>query len=128
MMVSQLACLRGGERAPGGAAVGAEVVPDQDDRGAQGAVRGGDQRGVVSLGHGAALALAPAVQPQAEEEPAGRTRLQAGQARDGHAAGALPADPGHGRAAPPCPGTRPRRPQVLPGLVLEADPRPDRGR
>ena len=33
------------------AAVGVEVVPDQDDRGVQGAVRGGDQGGVVGLGH-----------------------------------------------------------------------------
>jgi hypothetical protein len=31
------------------AAVGVEVIPDQDDRGLEGAVRGGDQGGVIGL-------------------------------------------------------------------------------
>ena len=40
-----------GERAHHGADVGVEVVPDQDDRGLQLLVRGGDQAGVVGFGH-----------------------------------------------------------------------------
>ena len=46
-----------------GADVGVQPVPDQDDRGLQFAVRGGDQPGVVCFGHRAALALAAAVDP-----------------------------------------------------------------
>jgi hypothetical protein len=35
-------------------------VPDQDHRGIQRAVRGGDQLGVIGFGHATALALTPA--------------------------------------------------------------------
>ena len=50
-----------GEGAHRGADVGIQVVPDQDDRGLQLPVRGGDQLSVVGFGHGPALALAAAV-------------------------------------------------------------------
>ena len=54
-------------RAPRGAL---EVVPDHDDRGVQVAVRGGDQCGVICLGHGPAGARPQPVVLHPVEEPA----------------------------------------------------------
>ena len=104
------------------AAVSVEVIPDQDDGGVQGAVRGGDQVRVVGFGQARALALAPAVDAEPVEEPARPAGLQAGHARDRQASG-VPGDPDHGGAAAGRPGAGPARAQRLPGLVLEADPR-----
>jgi len=112
-----------GELAHLAAAVGVEIVPDENDRGVQGSVRGGDQGGVVGLGHAGTVALAAAVDMDAVEEPARPAGLQAGHARDRQAAG-VAGDPGHGRAAAARPGAGLPRPQRLPGLVLEADPAP----
>ena len=104
------------------AAVGVEVVPDDDERGAQGVVRGGDQVRVVGFGHARAVALAPAVDAEAVEEPSRPAGLHAGHARDRQAAG-VPGDPDDGGVPAGRPGAGPARPQRLPGLVLEADPR-----
>jgi hypothetical protein len=89
------------------AAVGAEVVPNEHDRGVQGAVRRGDQGGVAGLGHAGPATLAAAVDAD-PVEPARPVGLQAGHARDRQAVG-VAGDPGH--------GVRPRGAQVqaLPG-------------
>ena len=68
--------VRTGERAHHSTDVGAGVVPDQDDRGRQLLVRGGDQAGVIGFGHAAALALAPAVHPHPVEQAAPRLSLR----------------------------------------------------
>jgi transposase len=60
----------GGEGLHLAAEVGGEVVPDHDDGGVQVAVRGGDQAGVVCLGHGPAGAGAQPVVVHPVEEPA----------------------------------------------------------
>ena len=70
-----------GEGAHHSADVGVEVVPDQDDRGTQLPVRGGDLAGVVGFGHAAALAFTAAVQAHPVEQAAARARPQAYQAR-----------------------------------------------
>jgi hypothetical protein len=67
-----------------GADVGVQVVPDQDDRGVQLLVRGGDQVRVVGFGHRAALALAPAVDADPVEQVAPAAGLEAHQPRDRH--------------------------------------------
>jgi hypothetical protein len=68
-----------GECAHHGADVGVEVVPDQDDRGMQLLVRGGDQAGVIGFGHAAALALASPVDAHPVEQAAPRARPEADQ-------------------------------------------------
>ena len=111
-----------GEGAHLPAAVGIEVVPDDNHRGSQGVVRGGDQVRVVGFGHARALALAPAVHAQAVEEPARPARLHARHARHRQPPG-VPGDLHHGGVPAGRPGAGPARPQRLPGLVFEADPR-----
>jgi len=54
------------EPAYGGAAVGVHFVPDQNDRGRQVLVRGGDQAGVIGFRHRAALTHQVKVQPVLE--------------------------------------------------------------
>ena len=105
-----------------------QIVPDEDQRGMELVVRGGDQACVVGFGHAAALALAAAVHADPVEEPAAGIRLEAHQARCGHPPGALPGHHGHGGVAAAGPGAGLRRPQGLPSLVLEADVRPGRRR
>jgi len=85
-------------------------------------VRGGDQVGVVGFGQARTLALAPAVDAQAVEEAVRPAGLEVGHARHGQPA-AAPRDPGHRRVPAGCPGAGPLRPECLPGLVFEADPR-----
>ena len=85
-------------------------------------MRGGDQGGVVGLGHAGPVALAAAVDPEAVEEPARPAGLEAGQTPDRQAAG-VAGDPGHGGAPAGRPGAGPTGPQRLAGLVLEAHPR-----
>ena len=111
-----------------GADVGVQVVPDQDDRGMQLLVRGGDQAGVVGFGHRAALALAPAVDADPVEQVAPRAGPQAHQPRHRYPARALAGHRDHGGVPAAGPGAGLRRAQVLPGLVLEDDPRPGRRR
>ena len=65
-----------------GADVGVQVIPDQDDRGMQFLVRGGDQASVIGFGHRAALALAPAVDADPVEQVAPAAGLEAYQPRD----------------------------------------------
>ena len=108
--------------------VGVQAVPDQDDRGLQLLVRGGDQPGVVCFGHRAALALAAAVDADPVEQVAPRAGLQAHQAGHRDPPGALAGHADHRGLPAGCPGPRLRRAQVLPGLVLEADVRPGRRR
>ena len=103
-------------------AVGVEVVPDEHDRGVEGSVRGGDQGGVVGLGHAGPVALAAAVNVDAVEEPARPAGLEAGHPSDRQAPG-VAGHPGHRGAAAGRPGAGLARPQRLAGLVLEADPR-----
>ena len=91
-------------------------------------VRGGDQAGVIGFGHRAALALAAAVDADPVEQVTPRAGLQAHQARDRYPARALAADRDHRGVPAGCPGPGLGRAQVLPGLVLEADPRSGRGR
>ena len=74
--------VRADEPAHHGADVGVQVIPDQDERGLQLVMRGGDQASVVGFGHRAALALAPAVDADPVEQVAPRPRLQAHQPRD----------------------------------------------
>ena len=57
------------------------IIPDQDDRGMQFLVRGGDQAGVIGFGHRAALALAAAVDADPVEQVAPRAGPQAHQPR-----------------------------------------------
>src|SRR5271157_2958325 len=75
-----------------GADVGVQVIPDQDDRGVQLVVRGGDQAGVVGFGHRAALAFAPAVDADPVEQVAPRAGPQAHQPRDRYPPRALAGD------------------------------------
>jgi DDE superfamily endonuclease len=58
------------------------IIPDQNHRGMQLVVRGGDQCGVVGFGHRAALALAPAVDADLVEQAGPPAQLVAGQPRD----------------------------------------------
>jgi hypothetical protein len=59
-------------------------TPDQNDRGMQLLVRGGDQVSVVGFGHGPALALAPAVDAHPVEQAAPAAVPEAHQASHGH--------------------------------------------
>jgi hypothetical protein len=111
-----------------GADVGVQVIPDQDDRGLQFLVRGGDQVSVVSFGHRAALALAPAVDADPVIQMAPRAGPQAHQARHRYPARALAGHADHRGQAAGRPGPGPGRAQVLPGLVLKAHIRPGRRR
>ena len=124
----QPVAVRLGERVHHGADVGVQVVPDQDDRGMQLLVRGGDQAGVVGFGHAAALAFTPAVQAHPVEQAAARARPQAHQARHRHPPRSLAGHPDHGRVPATGPGPGLRRAQALASLVLEADIRPGRRR
>jgi hypothetical protein len=92
------------------------------------AVRGGDQGGVVCLGHGPAGSGAQPVTAHPVVEPAWLPGLEAGQAGDRDPSGAPAGDPDHRRVPAAAPGAGHRRLQRLPGLVLEADPRPGRRR
>jgi len=91
-------------------------------------VRGGDQAGVVRFGHRAALALAAAVNAHPVEQVPAGTGLEADQARYRDPPRALAGHRHHGSVAAAGPGPGLRRPRVLPGLILEADPRPGRRR
>jgi hypothetical protein len=55
--------VRLGESAHHGADVGVQVIPDQDDRGMQLLVRGGDQAGVIGFGHAAVLGRPASSEP-----------------------------------------------------------------
>jgi hypothetical protein len=68
------------------------------------------------------------VDPDPVEQAAPRAGPQAHQARYRDPPGALAGYPHHGRVPAGRPGPGPRRPQVLPGLVLKADIRPGRRR
>ena len=107
--------MRAGERAHHSTDVGVEVVPDQDDRGMQLLVRGGDQAGLIGFGHTAALALASPVHPHPVEQAAPRLSLEADQPRDRHAPGSLAGHPDHVGAARSGPwvaaGSGPLRPR-----------------
>jgi hypothetical protein len=105
-----------------------KIVPAQDDWGLQLVVRGGDQFGVIGLGHRAALAFAAAVDAGPVEQAAARTELVAGQGRHRDSAGTFAGHHGQGCVAAGRPGLRLGWAQVLPGLVLEADIRPGRRR
>ena len=107
-----------------GADVGVQVVPDQDDRGMQFLVRGGDQAGVIGFGHRAALAFAAAVDADPVEQVAPAAGLEAHQPGHRHPPRPLAADRDHGGVPAAGPGPGLGRAQVLPGLVLEADIRP----
>ena len=91
-------------------------------------VRGGDKAGVVGFGQGPAFALAAGVDAGPVEEPAAGTGLVAGHARYRDPPGAFPGYHGHRGVAAAGPGAGLRRPQGLPGLVLEAQIRPGRRR
>ena len=91
-------------------------------------VRGGDQASVVGFGHRAALALAPAVDADPVEQVTPAAGPQAHQPRDRHPPRALAGHLHHRGAAAAGPGPGLRRAQVLPGLVLKADPRSARRR
>ena len=108
--------------------VARNIIPDQDDRGMQLVVRGGDQASVVGFGHRAALALAPAVDADPVEQVAPRAGPQAHQPRDRYPPRALPGHLHHRGVPAARPGPGLGRAQVLPGLVLEADPRAGRRR
>ena len=116
------------QRAHHAADVRVQVVPAKDDRGMKLGVRGGDQAGVVSFGHRAALALAPGVDAGPVEEPAAGTRPKAGHSCHGHPPGAFPGHQHHRGMAAVGPGAGLRRAQGLAGLVLEAEVRPGRRR
>ena len=120
--------VRAGEGAHHGAEVGVQVVPDEDDRGFELIVRGGDQAGVVRFGHAAPLAFAAAVDADPVEEPAPAAGPEADHACCGYPSGAFPGHHGHGGAAAARPGAGLGWPQRLPGLVLEAEVRSGRRR
>ncbi len=105
-----------------------QIVPDEDDRGTELAVRGGDQFCIAGFGQAAAFALAAAVDADPVEEPAPRAGLEAGQPGCGYPPGALPGHHGHRSVTAAGPGPGLRRPQGLPSLVLEADVCPGRRR
>ena len=120
--------VRAGEGAHHGAEVGVQIVPDEDDRGFQLMVRGGDQACVVCFGHAAPLAFAAAVDADPVEEPAPGAGPEAHQAGCGYPPGAFPGHRDDWGVAAAAPGAGLRRPQVLPGLILEAEVRPGRRR
>ncbi len=124
----QPVAVRLGEPAHRGADVGIQIVPDQDDRGMQLVVRGGDQAGVVGFGHGPALALAPAVDADPVEQVPAGAGPEADQPGHRHPPGALAGHLDDRDLAARGPGTGLRRAQALAGLVLKADPRPARRR
>jgi hypothetical protein len=87
-----------------------EVVPDDNQGCAQGVVRGGDQVRVVGFGHARAVALAPAVDAEAVEEPSRPPGLEAGHPGDRQPAG-VPGNPHDGGVPAGRPGAGPARPQ-----------------
>src|SRR2546421_2940742 len=116
------------ERANHGADVWVEVVPDQDDRGVQLVVRGGDQCGVVVLGQAAAFALAATVEADPVEQPSPGRGAEADQAGHGHPSGAFPGHRHYWGVAAGGPGAGLGWAQRLSGFVLEADPAAGRRR
>jgi hypothetical protein len=120
--------MRADELAHYRADVRVQVVPHQHDRGVQLVVRGGDQGRVVGLQKAAALAPASPVQTDAIEQAIPRRGTQADQPGHRHPPGALPGHRHHRRMAARRPGARFGRAQGLPGLILEANPRPGRRR
>jgi hypothetical protein len=102
-----------------------EVVPDQNDRGVQLLVGGGDRGGVVGFGETAAFAFTSAVDDQAVEHMAPHPGLEAHEPGDRHPSRAFARDLQNGGVATAGPGAGLGRAQVLPGLVFEADPGPD---
>lgn len=91
-------------------------------------MRGGDQAGVIGFGQAAALALASAMDAHPVEQVAACAGLKADQPRHRHPPRSLAGHRDHGGAVRGAPGAGLGRAQVLPGLVLEADPRAGRRR
>jgi hypothetical protein len=108
--------------------VGVQVVPDQDDRGVQHLVRGGDQVRVVGFGQAAALALAAMMDDQPVHQPTPSTGAQADQPGDRDPARPLARHRDHGSVTAAGPGAGLGRTQILPRLVLKDDPRIGRRR